>query len=89
MNFAEEQERPPNFSQYDMGFLKPKQEQKGSKGLNEYARWLWTPKLKEHGDSKCLNGQWLWMPKWRHDFERQTEKDDCSKCQTEDMDLNA
>ena len=35
MDFTEEKERPPNLSQYDMGSLKPKQEQKGSKTLQK------------------------------------------------------
>ena len=89
MDFIEEKERPPNLSQYDMGSLKPKQEQRGPKCLNEYAQQLWTPKLKEHDGSECLNGQWLWMPKWRHGSESQTEENDGFKCQTEDMALNA
>ena len=43
----------------------------------------------EDGNTECQVGQWLWMPKWRHEFEHQTEEDDGSKCQTEDMALNA
>ena len=60
-----------------------------SKCLNEYARHLWTPKLKEDGDTECQAGQWLWMSKWRHNSERQTKEEGGSKCQTEYMTQNA
>ena len=66
--------------------LNDKREKNGdSKCQNEYAQWLWTPKLKKDGGIECQVEQWLWMPKWRHNSELQKrEKNGDSKRQMEE-----